>query len=113
MPVKRAKPTNRGLSARLIEEFTRKPGETLYLNDLTKDLAAESLALRGAISYLRHHTALGANIEVVAPARAWRYSPNGPAASTGKRVFEELATTKSGDLIIQDAEGTLYRAVEL
>ena len=55
-------------------------------------------------------------LEVKIAGRSWIYRPSASKAKEAaatRRVFEELATAKGGDLIIQDQDGNLYRAKEL
>lgn len=51
----------------------------------------------------------GVNIETVTKGGAWIYKGMTPVDSKG-RLFEFLAETKKGTLLIQDEEGTIYKA---
>ena len=102
--------SNRGISARFRELLERAPGQVFYLKDLMETLEASEVAIQNtAARAVREH---GDAYKVHINARAWVYSPNG-TATTGRRVFEELAVTKDGSVLIQDEHGTIYKAVEL
>ncbi len=55
------------------------------------------------------------NIEVVIPARAWRYLGDKAKTTdtTGEAVFRLVGPAKDGSSILERDDGTLFRAVEL
>lgn len=96
----------RAVIARYLEA---KPGQTVYLQDIAKDLGADSRTVQRGIYALIKSDSLP--IAVVHAGQAWRYDPNG--AKGGGRLFEELATTKQGHILVQDEHGNVYRLEEL
>lgn len=57
-------------------------------------------------------------IKVLLRGQSWVYSPHEPetkvvAQPVEPRLFDEIGATRDGTLIIQDVNGTLYRATEL
>lgn len=111
-----SKVVNRGVSASVREYFTTHPGVEVPLSELKSAIGKQvsNSVIHNAISYLRVRGDFP--IETLAHGRIWRHRPaaTAPAAAKNdKRVFEELAITKTGDIIIQDEEGKVYRAVEL
>lgn len=119
---------NRGLSGRLMRIFLNRPGLIQYAMDLVNETGAtDPRAVASAISYLRTDTELGKGIDIVARGVAWRYNPlpkpaelapvqpaaPSPPPKPARRVFEELAVTKAGELLIQDEAGVVYLAKEL
>jgi hypothetical protein len=107
------KVVNRGVSASVREYFTAHPGVEVPLSELKSAIGknVSNSVIHNAISYLRVRAEFP--IETLAYGRIWRYRPAVVAKSTGKRMFEELAVTRTGDVLIQDEEGKVYRAVEL
>lgn len=101
---------NRGISGRLREMLERSPGKVFYLKDLMEELGAPEVAIQNAAARAVREGSGAYKVHI--NARAWVYSPNGTVNGT-KRVFEELAVTKDGAILIQDEHGTIYRAVEL
>lgn len=101
---------NRGVTSRFRELLERAPGKVFFLKDLMEELQAPEVAVQNcAARAVREHS--GA-YKVHIAARAWVYSPNG-TATTGRRMFEELAVTNDGSIIIQDESGSVYKAVAL
>lgn len=100
---------NRGVSARFRELLERSPGTIFYLRDLVAELGMAEVAIQNtAARAVRENEAYKVHLS----ARAWVYAPNG-VSSKGKRMFEELAETRDGAVLIQDEHGNIYKAVEL
>jgi len=106
-PPKR-KVVNRGLGAKVYETLDKQRGLTVYREDMARDLGVNSNAIIQAVNTLRRngHT----EIEVVMRGNAWRI---GADKKTQHALYEQIGVTKSGDLILQDEEGQLYRAREI
>lgn len=90
-------------------------GANVYVGDMARDLNALEGSIQNAINDLRKSIP---QLQVVIPGRSWRWvanaeAPKTEAAAKEKRMFEEIGTTKSGDLLIKDTEGTIYTATEL
>lgn len=115
-------PGNRKLRARIMEKFHKSIGQELFLTDLAQELGADETAIRSSISNLIR-TEPDYPLLVCVRGRSWRYLPNGSEPEKGtpkslkskpaKRIFEELAVTKAGELLIQDEAGTVYLAKEM
>lgn len=95
--------------------ITKRPGEIIYLKDIVAATGLDEKQVQSAINNMRRDDpTLESTIQTVARGQAWRYDPTGRRRKDGeKRMFEELAVTKTGALIIQDQDGNLYRAEEL
>lgn len=97
----------------VIEFLSKAPGSTHYLKDLAAGFAVTEKQMGECIAGIIRDEQLP-GLEVTIRGRAWVYRPGAESKQgKGTRVFEELAATKSGDLIIQDQDGKLYRAKEL
>ena len=106
---------NKGLRAKLQEYFSKRPGQTIYISDLMTDVGASSEeAMRESVNSLRTSVQGWTDtLQVEINGRAWVYKPPAGKSVSAKRVFEELAVTKAGDIIIQDEQGRIYKAQEL
>lgn len=116
--------TKKGLRARIQERLHKNPGLEMWSSDLAKELGVEERDIQQSVSGLLRDVP-DYPLEVCVRGRSWRYLPNGEKASAEvpkqlkgkdyrpKRIFEELATTKAGELLIQDEAGTVYIAKEL
>ncbi len=102
--------SNRGITPRFREMLERAPGNVFYLKDICEELGAPEVAVQNCAARAVRENSGAYKVHI--PARAWVYAPNGTTAN-GKRMFEELALTKDGSIIIQDEAGTIYKAVEL
>lgn len=103
---------NRGITAKLRMKFEQSPGMVLYLPDLADEFQVDRRIIQQSISNLRREHGFP---EVHIPAGAWIYRPGAVPKGAGKprRVFEEVGITKTGELIIQADDMTLYRATEI
>lgn len=117
-------PHKKGLRARIQERLHKNPGMEMWASDLAKELGVEERDVQNSVSGLLRD-APDYPLEVCVRGRSWRYLPHGEKASAEvpkqlkgkdsrpKRIFEELAITKAGELLIQDEAGTVYLAKEL
>jgi len=108
---------HRGFTSRFRELLERSPGKVFFLKDLMDELGAQSEDLIRNTAARAVREGNGA-YQVHIASRAWIYRPdgrtNGPSApQTSRRMFEELAVTREGALLIQGEDGTIYRAVEI
>lgn len=106
----------RGITADLAKYFRDHVGQEVFLKDLENEFPSfTKLQIQGNINNL-NRTNSAVQVETLLKGQSWIYRPgaNGkPGAVTAKRMFEEVAVTKAGALIIQDESGNLYRATEL
>lgn len=114
--VKRRAP-KRGAVAAVFEHLHANPGIEVTVHELSRATGFDARRVQNAISYLRNGVhGRDLKIDVLVSGSTWRYMPGKPAevasepAPTGRRVFEEVGPTASGDIIIQDTKGALYRA---
>jgi hypothetical protein len=97
----------------IMKYFEDRPGVNVYVDDLAKEAQASREQVQSCISNMKREVPEFV-IEVVVHGNVWRYVGHPkPAAKPGKRMFEELAVTKAGDILIQDQDGAVYKAVEL
>ena len=97
----------------MLEFLAKSPGSTHYVGDLANGFEVTEQQIRSCINSIIRDEALP-GLEVVIPQRSWVYRPSAePKHSNTKRVFEEIGQTRSGDLILQDQDGKVYRAKEL
>lgn len=111
------------IAATLLAYVTARPGIPIFRAEIVADTGLTHDQVRIGMANMRASDYLGAKeaLEVVVAGQTWVWHPNKARAQAtdatpapAKRVFEELATTKGGDLIIQDADtGALFRATEL
>lgn len=103
--------SNRGIMGKLRARFASTPGLVLYARDLADEFGVDVRVIQVTMANIRREHP-GDGIVVHIPAQAWVFQPdNVPNGSS--RMFEQLAVTKSGELIVQDEQGVLYRAAEL
>lgn len=99
---------------KVLKAFETSPGVTLYAADLAEQLGVKKGSVQYAVKAL---SSIVPGIIVVIPAQAWRYDPSAKASkgngSSGKRMFEELTTTKAGVILVQDEDGNVYKLEEL
>lgn len=98
----------------ILKHFIEHPGAVVFFDDLQEAIISANgeKASRPGIQFaVKQLIEEGKPIEVESNGRAWIYRPNG--RKNDKRMFEELAVTKSGDILIQDELGNVYKAVEL
>lgn len=95
--------------------FETSPNVEISLGQIRKNVDGEytDQQIQTAISNLRNRGKIP--IEVVVAGRVYRYTPGmklerGPEQ---KQLFESVAKLKNGDLLLQDENGVIFRAVEL
>jgi biotin operon repressor len=106
--IRRTKPVTEYLLAHKNEHVS--VGEMARATGLTHKQILDTM------SYLKIRN--GLPIEVIASGSVYVYresSQQPPTAPNGhgKRIFEEVGTTRDGRVIVQDEEGALYAATEL
>lgn len=80
-----------------------RPGQEVYLSDIETDLSLTHQTAQSAAYRLERRDA--AIVKVMNGVYSYR-----PAGRVGTRMFEELAVTKNGRILIQDEDGTVYVA---
>lgn len=102
----------------ILKYLEGRPGVRVYVDDIARSIGCTRDQAQSAMSNLRNDVP-SLPIEVVLPGNVWRFGPPSvvrdglrPELPT-KRIFEELAVTKSGEILIQDEAGAIYRASEM
>lgn len=104
----------------VIKCLTSNEGKPVHLSDLVEATGgAGAGSIRGALRDLLKEGKL--NIEVIDPGHTWVYkglqeatvAAAKPVEVGAKRLYTELGTNKAGEKILEDEEGTLWRATEL
>lgn len=78
--------------------------------------ADKKLQIQNVIGYLRRERPddLGSHIKVIIAGNMYEWSSDPkPMPVEPKRLFEELATTLDGTILVQDEDGRPYRLVEI
>lgn len=110
-PTRKTKGFYRPAIMKYFEEHT---GVSVYVDDLAKAAGCSRDQAQSCVNNIRREVP-SFSIEVVVTGNVWRYvgKPSAQTGKPGKRIFEELAVTKTGDILIQDEAGSVYKAVEL
>lgn len=96
---------------KIIDLFKQHEGREISLDFICRETGLDRKQVMSGLKTARQHLP---GIEWVVIGASLRYSgPIESPAQVTKRVFEEIAVTKAGDIVIQDETGTLYRATEL
>lgn len=103
---------NRGLSAKVTAYFTQHPGEHLAVSDLAALFDVNEGAIKASMASAVYRNALP-GLATVVRGNVWVYKPNEESSKSTKRILEEIGQTKSGTLILQDEEGSLWAAKPL
>lgn len=101
-------------SSIVLRYLIEKTGQLCFHEDIAKDVDLSRSQVSSAVNNLlgAHNIERPGNGQVIY--RGVRSTnSHSPSHSTENRLFEELATTKTGDLLIQDQNGVVYRATEL
>jgi len=108
---------------RIREFFERNPGVTLWRKDfmeyIERDLG-RACTVSGLLNAISELIKTGYPIEVEERGHSWRYVPNKKQEivalpRTNRKMFELLANTKSGAMILEDTEGevVIVKVVDL
>ncbi len=101
--------------------FTARPGSTLYLNDIAKDLNMAPRQVQQTINNIngRNRTAgTDIHIECITRGQVWRYIPKPRQAEPenppqSKAVFAFVGNASDGSAILERDDGVLFKAVVL
>lgn len=106
--------------AAVLTFFEKNPGMAIYVEDLVKDTGYTRTQIQASIYNLIKSGLYDLTSE--AHGQIWRYrglkreSPRYSEEnkrSNGRRLFEEVGSTKKGTIVIQDEKGNLFEANEL
>jgi hypothetical protein len=103
------------LRPRVAHYFDTHIGTTVYISELVQALKLEPRQIQNAIANgvrvkFNHWDT---RLEVVQRGNAWRWHGNNKKANDGSLLFERIAITKSGVVLVQDENGTVYKLTEL
>lgn len=102
-----------GITGELARYFRDHTGVEVFLKDLQEEFPKyTTIQIQSNINNM-NRTNTEVKVDTLLKGQSWIYRPKGKQSPTNKRVFEEIAVTKTGALIIQDESGTLYKATEL
>jgi hypothetical protein len=114
------------IKARLLAYLDKRIGQVVTLDDLQREFTdLDANKIRYGINNLRNSPVeesggfdMKTSLQTVARGNAWTWRPvqaanATPPAGVPKRCFEEIGPTKSGELLIQADDGTIWKAVEL
>lgn len=109
-----AERAGRGVSVRdrVLKYIEKASGTIVYVNDMSTEMDLTQGQIAGAVRGLLDSGRLP-QLEVVLPGRSWRWNANAKANVSGKRMFEEMTTTKAGVVLVQDENGNVYKLEEL
>lgn len=97
------------IKAKILSYLEKKAGQRLFVTDIAQDLNESEDRVRGAILNLINRDK--EPIEVNIRGQAWTYKPGSNGSATA--IYEYLATTKDGRLVLQGTDGQLLVATEL
>lgn len=103
-------PSRAMIRDRVLKYVESHPGVTVYCDDIARDLDANRSSVQSAVRGLQERVP---QISTVISGKAWRWDANAKAANPGKRMFEELTTTRAGVILVQDEDGNVYKLEEL
>jgi FMN-dependent NADH-azoreductase len=111
-PTKNRSVSNRGVKSAVMEYLHRHPDVEIWYADMAKDLGKPLSVIQACINNM---ISAGSepSLERLVRGRSCIYRTKAKDTKNGNRVFEELAVTKAGELLIQDEAGTVYLAKEL
>jgi hypothetical protein len=91
-------------------------GQVVFIKDIEAETGLTETQIRTAINHMVSRNTGGmASVEVMQRGRMWRWKgPNSKTENSDNgSLFEYLARTKSGTIIVQDENGNVYRMTEL
>lgn len=108
----------RAIHDKLLDYFQQHPNETLSVTRIAKETGEPHKRIQSWVTSVRNRNMDlgGGRMEIVMRGRIYRYVTGGDAVGSGpggKRMFQEVGTTKEGDVILECEDGTLYKAAEL
>ena len=103
------------ISRRLIAYFLDNPNIEINARDLKSEFNISDQQLSSSISYIRNQDWNGARVKLqtIVPGTLWMWHQNGADKSESRPLYEHLATTRTGDILVQDEDGAVYKLTEL
>lgn len=116
-PVTTGKARQHGAKAAVLALFNSRVGETLSRKEIMHVTGLTDSQVRSAVYNIMatdaDHARSGEKLEVLSRGSMWRWHPHARKTQIGKRLFEELAVTHSGVVLVQDEDGNVYKVVEV
>lgn len=98
----------RGAATRVLDYFIQHNGIEVPLTELVSELSLDPAKVKSAIWYIQKNKT--DRLQTVHDHLVWKYTMSN---QKGGRLFEELAVTKSGLILVQDEAGTIYKLEEM
>lgn len=96
---------------KVLEYMKERPNVELTVTDIGHNTELTKDQVNNGIKTLKMQ---GTLIDTVKPGYSYIYRGERPTDTvTEKRMFEEIGTTKTGAIVIQDTSGNLYKAEEI
>lgn len=89
-------------------------GQTVYCNDIAEELKVDKSSIMNVISRCIRNNINGYadRLQVIQRGNVWCLHAATKSAFSNK-LYEQLATTKSGVIILQDEDGEVYKVVPI
>lgn len=94
----------------VLKHLERSAGTTHYLDDLTTFVDSTPGSIQ---SMMRDMAAKIPQVEIVVDGRAWRWNPNQAKVKAGTKLYEELARTPDGLILVRSEDGEIFQLVRL
>ena len=94
----------------VLEYLTKNADVHVYVHDICRNTNLNKQSVLSAISRIK---AKHPNLETISAGNQWIWRSKVADEKKGKRLFEELAQTRSGEVLVQDEEGAIYKLTEL
>lgn len=112
---RRYNPGHTGASGKVADYFLGNVGRSITLSELEKETGLPTDTVRNSISYLTRQK--GYRIKTEVAGRRWRLTNETPGApndkSDDRKLYQELAKTRNGTVIVECEDGSIYKLVEI
>jgi hypothetical protein len=100
----------------VLEYLQEHANQPVFVSELVENLGLTSKnAVQTAVaSAIKQDTAgATAHLQILIPGNQWRWNSSPALDKSTNVLYEQLAVTKAGKIIVQDEDGELYQLVEL
>lgn len=99
----------------VLEYITKHPNEMLYLGTISSDLNLTNDQVQKAMSRIIGTNKAGAkdHIEVCTAGHIWIWHSNPNKKSSSEMLFEQIGKSRSGTIIVESEDGTIYKLQEI
>lgn len=114
MDIPTQRTVRRGVKGAVSTYFHKRPGQSVFINDLMQEIGCTATQIQGAISNIMRQDE-DHGIQTVVRGREWVYKPAAKKAEvdSDKKMWIEVGKTRSGSFVAEDEEGILYKVTEL